>query len=120
MGLSFRKSFGSGPFRINLSKCGVSCSVGVKGARVNFGPRRTYINLSSYGISYQHKLSAPPSSIPEPNHQLIPAAFGESNSIASAQIGQLTDMDSKDFIAELTKKSAQISRLVFLGVFLYF
>lgn len=34
MGLRFRKSFGSGPFRVNLSKSGVSYSVGTKGARV--------------------------------------------------------------------------------------
>ena len=34
MGLRFRKSFGSGPFKVNLSKSGVSYSIGTKGARV--------------------------------------------------------------------------------------
>lgn len=34
MGLRFRKSFGSGPFRVNLSKSGVSYSIGTKGASV--------------------------------------------------------------------------------------
>ena len=34
MGLRFRKSFGSGPFRVSLGKSGVSYSVGTKGARV--------------------------------------------------------------------------------------
>lgn len=34
MGLRFRKSFGSGPFRVSLGKSGISYSVGTKGARV--------------------------------------------------------------------------------------
>jgi hypothetical protein len=44
MSWSYRKSFGSGLFRVNFSKSGVSYSVGVKGARVNIGPKGTYVN----------------------------------------------------------------------------
>jgi hypothetical protein len=40
MGFYFRKSIGSGPFRINFSKSGISYSAGIKGARVNLILRR--------------------------------------------------------------------------------
>lgn len=33
MGFRFRKSFGKGPFRVTISKSGISTSVGVKGIR---------------------------------------------------------------------------------------
>ncbi|GGB22850.1 DUF4236 domain-containing protein [Mucilaginibacter rubeus] len=117
MGLSFRKSFGSGPFRVNFSKSGVSYSVGVKGARVNFGPKGTYVSLSSHGISYRRKISGPQASIPQVQPQLTPAFTAETHNIASASIGQLTDTDSRDFIAELTKKAGQISYLNWFGIF---
>src|ERR1700742_952335 len=114
MGWSYRKSFSAGPFRLNLSKRGVSYSVGVKGARVNFSSRGTYVNLSSHGISYRSKISGVPvSHVP----QLIPAGFEEVHNIASADIAQLTDSDSKDFINELTKKSSQVSYVSWFGVF---
>jgi hypothetical protein len=116
MAWSYRKSFRSGPFRLNLSKSGVSYSVGVKGARVNVGPRGTYVNLSAHGISYRRKISGtavPVSQVP----QLVPAGLEEVHNIASADIGQLTDSDSKDFIAELTKKSGMIAFVNWFGVF---
>lgn len=117
MGWSYRKSFGSGPFRINFSKTGVSYSVGVKGARVNFGPKGTYVNLSAHGISYRRKISdsAAPAHLPTP--QLLPLATSEGlQNIASANIDQLTDTDSKDFIAELTQKAGQISYTSWFGI----
>lgn len=53
MGLRFRKSFGSGPFKVNLSKSGVSYSIGTKGARVTKkvgGGVRTSVGTS--GVYY--------------------------------------------------------------------
>ena len=116
MGWSYRKSFGSGPFRINFSKSGVSYSVGVKGARVNFGPKGTYVNLSSHGISYRRKItgSAEPSHLPA--SQLLPTVDHGSQNIASAGIDRLTDTDSKDFITELTQKSGLISYTNWFGI----
>src|SRR5262245_8253033 len=53
MGFRFRKSFGSGPFRLTLSKRGISTSAGVKGARVSLGAdgkvRRT-VGIPGSGI----------------------------------------------------------------------
>ena len=110
MGWSFRKSFGSGPIRINLSKSGIGYSMGVKGARMNFGPRGTYVNLSSHGISYRKKLTHTPSQMPPQT------TYEQVNNIASAAIEQLTDTDSKDFVAELTQKAGKISYLNWFGI----
>ncbi|MET3981769.1 hypothetical protein ABIB62_004386 [Mucilaginibacter sp. UYP25] len=118
MGWSYRKSFGSGPFRINLSKGGISYSVGVKGARVNFGPRGTYVNLSSHGISYRQKISgvAPSQRPAEP--QMLPAiSYDHVHNIASADIAQLTDTGSKAFVNELTEKAGKASYVSWFGIF---
>jgi len=118
MGWSYRKSFGSGPFRINFSKRGISYSVGIKGARVNVGPRGTYVSLSSHGISYRRKLGdIPRSSDPAPQETFNPILYQEPHNISSADITQLTDTDSKDFVSELTKKSKQIGYTKWFGVF---
>jgi hypothetical protein len=119
MGWSYRKSFGSGPFRINFSKSGISYSMGVKGARVNIGPRGTYVSLSSHGISYRRKLSDP-GSVPSPalprNQVMFPAVYEPVHNISSAEIEQLTDTDSKDFINELSEKAAKVSYANWLGI----
>lgn len=115
MGWSYRKSFGSGPFKINFSNTGISYSVGVKGARINVGPRGTYVNLSSHGITYRKKISNS-NNLSESNYQ--PSVLGNqsAHSIASAQIDSLSDTDSADFITELTKKERQISFVNWFGV----
>lgn len=118
MGWSYRKSFGSGPFRINFSKSGISYSVGMKGARVNVDPRGTYVNLSSHGISYRRKIGdAQHHPAPVPQRTFNPVLYQEPHNISSADIGQLTDTDSKDFVSELTKKSGQIAYSKWFGVF---
>jgi len=117
MGWSYRKSFSSGPFRINFSKSGISYSVGVKGARINTDPRGTYVNLSSHGISYRKKISDPGQPA-HPNHTpTAPAPYYDAQTIASAAIERLTDIDSKDFVAELSQKAAQISYVSWFGIF---
>jgi len=121
MGWSYRKSFGSGPFRVNFSKSGISYSVGVKGARVNVGPRGTYVNLSSHGISYRRKIDgvgqrgpvSPFSDVPQ--QFTLPMETG--HNIASANIYELTDTDSKDFVRELTEKAGKTSYVNLLGIF---
>ena len=55
MGFRFRKSFGAGPFRINLSKSGIGYSVGGKGFRYTKkadGGTRTTASIPGTGISY--------------------------------------------------------------------
>lgn len=60
MGFNFRKRIKIIPgIHINLSKSGISTSVGIKGASVNVGKRGTYLNTSipGTGIYGRHKLS---------------------------------------------------------------
>lgn len=61
MGMRFRKSFGSGPFKVNLSKSGIGYSVGTKGFRhtktANGRTRNTY-SIPGTGISYVDEKSS--------------------------------------------------------------
>src|SRR5690606_30957424 len=57
MGFYFRKSFGLGPVRLNLSKGGVGVSAGVRGARIGVNSRgRTYVHCGRGGIYYRKTL----------------------------------------------------------------
>jgi hypothetical protein len=59
MGFYFRRSFGSGPFRINLSSRGVGYSVGTRGFRVGVSPsRRRYTNISIPGTGIGYRKSS--------------------------------------------------------------
>lgn len=117
MSWSYRKSFSSGPFRINFSKSGISYSVGIKGARVNVSPKGTYVNLSSQGITYRRKIADSSVPVSPVIPQMLPGSPEAVHTIASANIEQLTDTDSKDFIVELTQKARQISYARWFGVF---
>ena len=54
----FRRSFGRGPFRVNLSTRGIGASVGVKGLRVGTGPRGAYVRAGRGGFYYQQYLGS--------------------------------------------------------------
>ncbi|MBZ5672743.1 MAG: DUF4236 domain-containing protein [Acidobacteriia bacterium] len=58
MSFGFRKGFKSGPFRMTLSKSGVSMSVGAGGARLTAGPRGTHVSFSKGGFYYRTRLDA--------------------------------------------------------------
>ena len=65
MGIRFNKSIKLGKYlRINISKSGISATVGKKGASVSFGSKGTYLNLSpalaglnGTGVSYRKKIA---------------------------------------------------------------
>ena len=65
MGIRFRKSIKIGNLlKLNISKSGVSATVGKKGASVNIGSKGTYLNLSptvagitGTGLSYRQKIT---------------------------------------------------------------
>lgn len=58
MGWYFRKSKSIGPVRLNFSKSGMSVSSGVKGARMIFGPRGTFVTVGGNGVYYRKKLGS--------------------------------------------------------------
>ena len=55
-----RKSFGSGPFRVNLSKRGIGASVGIKGLRFGIGPRGSYLAGGRGGLYFRQYLGTQP------------------------------------------------------------
>ena len=65
MGIRFRKSIKLGDLvKINISKTGLSATVGKKGASINLGSKGTYLNLSptavgvkGTGVSYRQKIT---------------------------------------------------------------
>ena len=62
MGLRFRKTISVLPgVRLNISKSGVSASIGTKGATLNIGRKgaRGTVALPGTGLSYSEKLPLP-------------------------------------------------------------
>ena len=53
MGFLFRKSLGLGPFRLTLSKSGLSGSFGIKGFRIGVNTRGSWISVGAGGVSYR-------------------------------------------------------------------
>jgi hypothetical protein len=63
MGLRFRRSFHLSPgWRVNLSKSGVSTSIGRRGAWFTIGPRgtRETIGIPGTGVSWTEQQAAAP------------------------------------------------------------
>ena len=95
MGIRFRKSKNIGPFRVTLSKSGISTSVGVKGFRVTKtanGRIRTTASIPGTGISYVKDTSwknAP--STPK----VYPSPIAESGSKKSNVQGGMTEKKKK-------------------------
>ena len=57
MSFYLRKSFSAGPIRFNLSKNGIGCSVGVRGARVGIDSQgKAYTHAGRFGIYHRQML----------------------------------------------------------------
>jgi hypothetical protein len=48
-----------GPLRLNLSRAGIGCSVGVKGLRIGAGLRGPYVSGGHGGVYFRESLNAP-------------------------------------------------------------
>ncbi|MBB5638689.1 hypothetical protein HDE68_004621 [Pedobacter cryoconitis] len=112
MGLLFKKSIRFGAVRVNFSGSGISYSAGFGGARINSGPRGTYVTMGANGIYYRQKIG----SIQNEHQQVLPTVSTATHTITSASIDQLTDVDSKVFIDELSEKAAKFSLFTWLGI----
>jgi len=115
MGWFLRKSFSFGPVRLNLSKSGLGYSVGVKGARVGFGPRGNYIHMGRYGVYYRQSLSppAPDSQIRTPT-PLQPSPQG--TLIPTADASRLTDSSAEHLLEYIRGQHAKVSVAPWLTV----
>ena len=95
MAWSYRKRIKVIPgIYLNLSKSGISTSIGVKGASMTFGKPGTYLNtcLPSLGVYNRHKLSGSGLKyIPQPHNPI--EVFNNSENIFSADIHQITSQN---------------------------
>lgn len=75
---------------LNLSKSGISTTIGVKGANVNFGPKGTFVNtgIPALGISNRHKLAGTAHQPDDDDTQLTLPAAGDN--IFSADVEVIT------------------------------
>jgi hypothetical protein len=105
MGWYLRKSFGSGPFRLNVSKSGLGVSVGVRGARISVGPRGTYFHGGVGGLYYRQKLG----NARRAEHPTSPMTQPTTGEIVTADAGSLTDTGTKALLAELNIRYQKLS-----------
>lgn len=111
-----RDSIRVGPFRFNLSKSGVGVSVGVRGARVGFGPRGNYVHMGRHGLYYRAALpfvssgGAPERSPsratrePEPS---LPLVSDDLQEIESGEAAAMRDSSSEELLREIAEKRAR-------------
>lgn len=119
MGFSFYRSKKIGPFKINASSSGIGFSFGVKGARINFSPRGTFVNIGSNGIYYRKRISG--NSKERVSEQTNPIevdylSTDDDREIGTVNFSGLTDIDSKDLVREIEKKRRRISFLQWIGL----
>lgn len=112
MGWYFRKSKSLGPFRFTLSKSGLGMSFGVKGARLSFTKRGTYVNLGTGGIYYRKRIDSSKSPSSHPRDTDVFSGSG-SESVYSEVI---TDADSQDFINQLQTRAGMMSLWLVVGL----
>ncbi|HEY8224241.1 MAG TPA: DUF4236 domain-containing protein [Pyrinomonadaceae bacterium] len=118
MGWYLRKSFGLGPFRLNLSKSGIGYSVGVRGARIGVGPRGNYVRLGRGGVYYQKYFSTPSSQPGDGAHSFVPAEVPELGTrVVSADAALLHDATSEGLLREIQAKQRK-TRLAPVGAIL--
>lgn len=104
---------------MNFSKSGIGFSVGVKGARMTFSKRGTYVTLGAKGIYYRQRINTTNKGTNSNFTPAFPAAQSEFNiphTITTVNLEDVTDVDSKEFINELESKENKISLLPVLGI----
>ncbi|MBL9145282.1 MAG: TerB N-terminal domain-containing protein [Verrucomicrobiaceae bacterium] len=123
MGWSFRKSFGSGPFRFTLSKSGISGSVGFKGLRVGANSRGSWISMGAGGIRYRHFAPHPKPPPQAPRSEAWkgdeftppPGSHGPFEAMQQAGVIELTDSSSQALLAELNERRKKVMSGCALG-----
>ncbi|MCD9015424.1 DUF4236 domain-containing protein [Parachryseolinea silvisoli] len=115
MAWSFRKSKSFGPFRFTFSNRGLSMSAGVKGARIRFNGRGTYVTLGAGGIYYQQKVGgrarAQTQATAANTWSLKQAEFEANMRDLEDDIAmnRLTDSSSQAFVEELESKAHTVA-----------
>ena len=98
MGFSFKKSFNAGPFRVTVSKSGISTSFGVKGARITKkanGNTMYTLGIPGTGISHRSEKSSKKKQSKKPNETV--ANQNSPTSIFKTLTSDLTSDQSKAY-----------------------
>lgn len=93
MAWSYRKRIKIIPgVHLNFSKRGISTSIGVKGASLNFSSSGTRLNTNALGFSNSYRLSSSssPGIPPQPKHEPQPFYTELSDNIFSADVHEIT------------------------------
>lgn len=96
MAWSYRKRIKIIPgVHLNLSKSGISTSIGVKGATLNFKASGTRLNTNVLGFSNSYKISGPSSqrTVPPSNPITEPSYTELSDNIFSADLHEITSQN---------------------------
>lgn len=116
MGFIFKKSYNFGFFRANFSKKGISLSTKVSGINFNTGTNGTFVTFGANGIYYRHKISSSQKRKKVVNYNNKIYTFSEVKNISSSDVEYITDVNSKDFINELTNNNNKISFAKWFGI----
>jgi hypothetical protein len=105
MGFYFRKSFGFGPVRLNLSRSGLGASFGVKGAHIGVGPRGTYVQMGRGGLYYRQTLTPAHRTLPAQRLQNVAqiAQYNTVQPIYSSPATQMVDSSALTLLNELNR-----------------
>jgi len=118
MGFFLRKSFGFGPFRLNLSKSGLGASFGVKGARIGINPKgRAYVHAGRGGFYCRETLQPSERQDGRPTTPQAPMEDEAVRQIDSRVAWSLTDDKTHWLlVAELTRVRKRTSRRLSVSV----
>ncbi|MDR6157376.1 hypothetical protein QF023_000892 [Chryseobacterium sp. SLBN-27] len=111
MAWSYRKRIKIIPgVHLNISKRGISTSIGIKGASINFGPSGTRLNTNVLGFSNSHRFSG--NSQQKRSHPELQSIFTElSDNIFSADLHEITSQNMagiKESILVAQKQKAEL------------
>ena len=108
MGFYLRKSVTFGGVRFNFSKSGIGASVGVKGFRVETGPRGNYVHMGRNGVYYRAALGQKRSRSAQPTNDQVPSMVCEEDllfqEIDSGDLSLIVDSSSQELIDEINQK----------------
>lgn len=107
MGFYIRKSMKLGPLRLNLSKSGFGCSVGVKGFRLGIGPKGRYIHSGLGGLYYREYFNDNKNSYREekPEKEYNPYNYIEGTAETFlTDLSKLQECSNDAFINDLNRK----------------
>jgi hypothetical protein len=96
---------------LNFSKKGISTSIGVRGASINFGKSGTYLNTSIPGLGLHNRQKLSHNAIPNLPENLDPILCETEDNIFSSDVEEITSQDMqgiKEVILTVQKQTVDL------------